>query len=146
MAARRKARKRALDVLFEADQRRLPILDVLSSRIERPGTEAPLPEYAVAIVTGVAGALSELDRVISEASEGWSLDRMPAVDRAVLRIAAWEIGHNPEVETAVAIDEAVEMVSDLSTEASSSFVNGVLASIASATPPGRTAGADDPVE
>jgi N utilization substance protein B len=146
VAARRKARKRALDVLFEADQRRIPILEVLSSRLETPGTEAPLPEYAVEIVKGVADVLPQLDKAISEASEGWSLDRMPAVDRAVLRIAAWEIGHNPEVETAVAIDEAVELVSDLSTEASSSFVNGVLASIALATPQGLSAEGNDPVE
>jgi len=133
VSARRKARKRALDVLFEADQRNLPVLEVLELRLENPGREAPLPDYSAQIVRGVVENSEGLDRAVSEASRGWSLDRMPAVDRAVLRIAAWEILHNPEVETAVAIDEAVELVADLSTDDSPSFVNGVLAAIADAS-------------
>ena len=146
MAARRKARKRALDVLFEADLRRQPFLDVLEARLETPGTEAPLPEYTAEIVRGVAGTQIELDDAISQASEGWALKRMPAVDRAVLRIAAWEILHNPEVGVAVAIDEAVELVSDLSTDASASFVNGVLATIALAAPTAPVEPGEDRVQ
>lgn len=146
MTARRKARKRALDVIFEADQKRLPILEILSMRLECSGTEVPLPEYSVQVVRGVAECLAGLDEAISSASEGWALDRMPAVDRAVLRIAAWEILHNPEVDTAVAIDEAVELATDLSTDASPSFVNGVLAAIALAAAQGPTADGDDRVQ
>lgn len=146
MSARTKARKRALDILFEADQRRLSLEDVLESRIGFSGAETTLPGYTIEIVRGVVENLGELDKAIQGASEGWTLDRMPAVDRAILRIAAWEIFHNPEVETAIAIDEAVEQASSLSTEASASFVNGVLGTIARAVPGGRPVSSDDPVE
>jgi N utilization substance protein B len=146
VAARRKARKRALDVLFEADQRRLPLSEVLEARIAHSGSETPLPAYAIEIVEGVMGTLVELDAAISEAAEGWSLERMPAVDRAILRIAAWEILHNPEVETAVAISQAVDLAADLSTEASASFVNGVLGTIADAAPGGTPASTVNPVQ
>lgn len=146
MPARRKARKRALDVLFEADQRRRSILEILELRLECSGTETPLPEYTAQIVRGVAENLARLDEAISTASEGWTLERMPAVDRAVLRIAAWEILDNPEVDTAVAIDEAVELTADLSTDASPSFVNGVLASIDRTAAEGPTAGGNDQVQ
>ncbi|MBN2177023.1 MAG: transcription antitermination factor NusB [Demequinaceae bacterium] len=146
MAARKKARKRALDVLFEADQRRASVSEVLNARIECPGTEAALADYSIQIVTGVAESLKEIDAVISQASEGWALDRMPAVDRAILRIAVWEILSNPEVSTAVAIDQAVDLAGTLSTEASASFVNGVLGTIAR-TAPTDPAGSDGhPVE
>lgn len=146
MAARRKARKRALDVLFEADQRRLPFAEVLEARIERSGAETPLPDYAIEIVKGVAETLAELDAAISGAAEGWSIERMPAVDRAILRIAAWEVLHNPEVAVAVAISEAIDLASTLSTEASASFVNGVLGTIARAAPGGTAASTEDPVQ
>ncbi len=146
MSARNKARKRALDVLFEADQRRLSLAEALESRIAFSGAETALPEYTIEIVRGVIESVSELDEAIAGASEGWALDRMPAVDRAILRVAAWEIFHNAEIEVAITIDEAVGLAASLSTEASASFVNGVLGTIARTGPGGHAVSAGDPVE
>ncbi|MCL3862834.1 transcription antitermination factor NusB [Actinotalea sp. K2] len=126
MSARSKARKRALDVLFEADQRGLAPLQVLSDRIAQPGTEASLPQYSVDLVEGVLDQRDRIDELIATYAHGWSLDRMPAVDRAVLRIGAWEILFNDEVPDAVAVDEAVELARALSTDDSPTFVNGLL--------------------
>ncbi len=126
MAARSKARKRALDVLFEADQRQLPVLEVLADRLQRPGTQSALPQYAVDLVEGVVAHLDRIDELVSTYSRGWVLDRMPAVDRAVLRIGAYEVLFRDEVPDAVAVDEAVELARALSTDDSPSFVNGIL--------------------
>ena len=126
MAARRKARKRALDVLFEADQRKRPVIDVLAERIERPGTQSALPQYAVDLVEGVVAQQTRIDELISTYSHGWTLARMPAVDRAVLRIGAWEVLFSQDVPDAVAVDEAVELARALSTDESPAFVNGLL--------------------
>jgi N utilization substance protein B len=134
MAARTKARKRALDILFEADQRGENILEVLNTRLTDSGRETPLPEYSAQIVRGVVELWIELNALIQDASAEWTLDRMPAVDRAILRIGAWEILANPEVTTAVAIDEAVELARDLSTNDSPQFVNGILGTIARDAP------------
>ena len=134
MAARTKARKRALDVLFEADQRGENILDVLASRVDDSGRETPLPEYSEQIIRGVAQRWLEINSLIQEASPEWTLQRMPAVDRAILRIGAWEILANGEVATAVAIDEALELARDLSTSDSPSFINGILGTIARDAP------------
>jgi N utilization substance protein B len=130
VAARTKARKRALDVLFEADQRQLGLGEVLEERIKEPGSETPLPAYSIEIVSGVIDHWHTIDGAISSAAKDWTMDRMPAVDRAVLRIATWEILHNPEVDTAVAIDEAVSLAESLSTDDSAGFINGVLGAIA----------------
>ncbi len=130
MAARTKARKRALDVLFEADQKGANAAQVLDERLLLSGTEAPLPEYSAQIVRGVVENWTALSGLIQEASPEWTLARMPAVDRALLRIAAWEIVHNPDVPAAVAIDEAVALATDLSTDDSPRFINGVLGHIA----------------
>lgn len=126
MAARSKARKRALDVLFEADQRGRPPLDVLADRLESPGTQAALPQYAVDLVEGVVGRLAQIDELLSTFSRGWALDRMPAVDRAVLRLGAFEVLFADDVPDAVAVDEAVELARSLSTDDSPAFVNGLL--------------------
>lgn len=126
MGARSKARKRALDVLFEADQRGRDAAEVLRERIVQPGTEASLPQYSVDIVEGVLAEQARIDELLSTYSQGWVLDRMPAVDRAALRIGAWELLYNEEVPDAVAVDEAVELVRALSTDESPGFVNGVL--------------------
>ena len=134
MAARTKARKRALDLLFEADQRGENVLDVLAERQADSGRQTPLPEYAEIIVRGVASRWIEINALIQEASPEWTLQRMPAVDRAILRIAAWEILSNPDVATAVAIDEAVELAGDLSTPDSPKFINGILGTIARDAP------------
>lgn len=127
MAARSKARKRALDVLFEADQRGLDPLTVLAARIAEPGTEAALPQYAVELVEGVVERRAEIDELLTTYARGWALERMPAVDRAALRLGAWELLWNDDVPDAVAVDEAVELVRALSTDDSPAFVNGLLA-------------------
>ena len=126
MAARSKARKRAVDVLFEADQRGLPVMDVLAERVRPPGTQTSLPQYTVDVVEGVVAHLDRIDELISSYAEGWTLARMPAVDRAVLRIGAWEVLYSGDVPDAVAVDEAVELARALSTDDSPGFVNGLL--------------------
>lgn len=126
MAARSKARKRAVDVLFEADQRGRSPLDVLAERLTTPGTQTALPQYAADLVEGVAAHQAQIDELISTYSRGWTLERMPAVDRAVLRIGTYEVLFRDEVPDAVAVDEAVELVRSLSTDDSPTFVNGLL--------------------
>ena len=129
MAARSKARKRAVDVLFEAEQRDVAPLTMLADRIASPGTEAALPQYACELIEGYDAHAARIDEVLETYSNGWTLDRMPAVDRAILRLATWEIVFNDDVPDPVAIDEAVELASGLSTDESPSFVNGLLARI-----------------
>ena len=124
MGARSKARKRALDVLFEADQRGADPLEMLRDRLER--ADPPVPEYAVQIVEGVVGHLERIDELLSTYSQGWTVDRMPGVDRSLLRLATWELLWNDDVPDAVAIDEAVQLAASLSTDESPSFVNGLL--------------------
>ncbi|OJV80300.1 MAG: transcription antitermination factor NusB [Cellulomonas sp. 73-92] len=134
MAARTKARKRALDVLFEADQRGLDPLTVLARRIAEPGTQAPVPQYSVDLVEGVVAHLERIDEVLATHSHGWTVARMPAVDRSLLRVGAWEILYNDEVPDAVAVAEAVALAEELSTDESPSFVNGLLARIVELKP------------
>jgi N utilization substance protein B len=125
VAARSKARKRALDVLFEADQRGLDPVQLLADRLSGPGSV--IPEYAVTLVEGVSRHAERIDELISTYAHDWSLVRMPAVDRAVLRIGTWELLYNDEIPPAVAIDEAVRLARTLSTDDSPGFVNGLLA-------------------
>ncbi len=143
MGARSKARKRALDVLFEADQRGLSVTQALEARIAEPGVETFLPDYAVQIVRGVVDHWPEIETAMATHSEGWAISRMPAVDRAVLRIAVWEILFNDEVASAIAIDQAVDLVTDLSTDESPAFVNGLLGAIAAAAHGESEAGPGD---
>ncbi|REJ05471.1 transcription antitermination factor NusB [Microbacterium bovistercoris] len=135
MSARSKARKRALDILFAADVRGEEIATTLAAEAKRAASE-PAREaswlYAREIVDGVVDHRDEIDEQITTHSRDWKLERMPAVDRAVLRIAAWEILFNEQVPTAVAIDEAVELAKELSTDESGAFVHGVLARLARA--------------
>jgi transcription antitermination protein NusB len=128
VAARSKARKRALDVLFEAELRGLPVLELLAERMSLG--DRPTPEYAAEIVRGVAAHRAEIDKLIAGNSVGWTLERMPAVDRNVLRIGVWELRWAEDVPHGVAISEAVELVQDLSTDGSPAFVNGLLAKVA----------------
>jgi transcription antitermination protein NusB len=123
--ARSKARKRALDVLFEAEQRGEPVLDLLAERITM--ASPPVSAYAAELVRGVTAHQPGIDELISQYAEGWTLDRMPAVDRNVLRIGIYELLWAPDVPDAVAISEAVLLSQDLSTDASPTFVNGLLA-------------------
>ncbi len=132
MGARSKARKRALDVLFEADQRGLDAVAVLAERLRR--ADPPVPEYAVEIVEGVSAHRERIDELLSTYAQGWTVDRMPGVDRALLRLSTWELLWNDEVPDAVAIDEAVELARSLSTDESPSFVNGLLARLLAVKP------------
>ena len=129
MGARHKARKRALDVLFEADQRQTSVSDVLAERSAH--AQHPANPYTVALVEGVVDHAAEIDQLIETNAVGWTLDRMPAVDRAVLRLGTLELRWPPEeIASAVVIDEAVELAKELSTDESPAFVNGVLGRIA----------------
>ena len=133
MSARTKARKRALDILFQADVRGEELSIMLATEAKRAANE-PAREaswlYARDIVDGVIDNRDAIDEQITTFSKDWSLQRMPAVDRALLRMGTWEILYNDEVPTAVAIDEAVELAKEFSTDDSGSFVHGVLARIA----------------
>jgi transcription antitermination factor NusB len=123
------ARRRALDILFEADLLDRPVAEVLARH--RDDREAgALDAYTVELVEGVAGLLPRLDASIADAAEHWTIDRMPLVDRNLLRLAAYELTARPEVPTAVVLDEAIELAKLLSTADSGRFVNGVLAHVA----------------
>ena len=132
MSARSKARKRALDVLFAADVRgetQEQSLEAEALRAAaRPERSSSWP-YAREIVQGVIDHAAEIDGLIEGHTTSWPLDRMPAVDRGILRIAVWETRYNPEVPVGVAIDEAVELAKELSTDDSPKFVNGILTAI-----------------
>ena len=136
MSARSKARKRALDILYQADVRGDDLAATLATEAKRAVSE-PAREtswlYAREIVDGVIDNRDEIDEQIATFAKDWSIARMPAVDRAVLRIGVWEILHNDHVPTAVAIDEAVELAKEFSTDESGPFVHGVLARIARAS-------------
>jgi transcription antitermination protein NusB len=125
MAARTKARKRALDILFESELRGEPVLDVLAERTA--AADPPVSEYAAALVRGVQEHADQIDQLLAAYAQGWTLDRMPAVDRNILRIGVQEMLWNDDVPDAVAISEAVALAGELSTDDSSSFVNGLLA-------------------
>ena len=133
MSARRKARKRALDVLFGADVKEITLAQALEEAeviAAREPERASSWNYARELVTGVINHRLDIDDLLAQTSTSWPLNRMPAVDRAVLKLAVWEILHNPDVPPGVSISEAVELVSELSTEASGPFVQGILAAIA----------------
>jgi transcription antitermination protein NusB len=123
--ARSKARKRALDILFEAELRDSPVLELLAERTTLGSP--PVPGYAAELVRGVAVHQARIDELISRYAEGWTLDRMPAVDRNVLRIGVYELLWAHDVPDGVAISEAVQLARDLSTDASPAFINGILA-------------------
>jgi N utilization substance protein B len=137
VSARTKARKRALDILNSADVRQIPIEQALAAEAERAANE-PSREgswlYARELVDGVVDHRAEIDELIETYAQGWTLARMPAVDRAILRIGVWELLYNDEIPTGVAISEAVEAATVLSTEDSSGFINGLLAKIAQTAP------------
>ena len=132
MSSRTKARKRALDILFGADVRGVTIAAMLDEEAGRaaaqPQRESSWP-YAREIVEGVEAHLADIDAEIEAHAQGWPLERMPALDRALARLATWEIVYNDEVPDAVAIAEAVESATVLSTEDSAGFLNGLLGGI-----------------
>ena len=125
MGARSKARKRALDVLYESASRDTNVLDTLKLRVTV--NDPPVPEYAVLLVEGIAANWHRIEELLSTYAEDWTLDRMPPVDLAALRIGAYELLWCEDVPDAVAVSEAVALVSTLSTDDSAGFVNGLLA-------------------
>jgi N utilization substance protein B len=125
MSARSKARKRALDVLFESEVRGLPVGGTLADRVA--DNDPPVNEFTVALVEGVAKHVKQIDELLATHSVGWTLDRMPAVDRNILRIGAYELLYDDQVPDVVAVSEAVALARDLSTDESPTFVNGLLA-------------------
>ncbi len=124
MSARSKARRRALDILFESTQRDMPALEVIRARREK--TDMVIADYTVDVVEGVLERQEQIDEFLSTYSQGWTLDRMPAVDLMILRIGSWELLYNDDVPDGVAVSEAVELAKMLSTDESPKFVNGLL--------------------
>lgn len=129
--SRRDARRRALEILYEADLKERPVPTVLAAHL---AAEEQPPDYAVALVRGVHRDVARLDELIALHAKDWTISRMPIVDRNLLRIGAHEILNVDDVPTAVAINEAVDLAKELSTDDSGRFVNGVLARIAEETP------------
>jgi N utilization substance protein B len=127
MAARSKARKRALDILFECEVRGLPLGATLDERVI--SGEPPVNEYTVRLVHGVVEHQARIDELVSTYAQGWSLERMPAVDRNALRLGIFEVLYVDDVPDAVAVTEAMNLVRELSTDESPAFVNGVLGNI-----------------
>ncbi len=134
MGARTKARKRAVDLLFEAESRQINAGDLARERAERPVTPAPLNPYTIQAVEGVVGHWNEINDALTTYSQGWTLDRMPDVDRAILRLGAWEILYSDDVPDEVAVSEAVVLATELSTDESPKFINGLLARIVEVKP------------
>ncbi len=132
MSARGKARKKALDVLYESDLRGISAVEVLDAKVE--ASEIELNPYTAELVWGVVEHADRIDDLLSTYSMGWTLDRMPAVDRNVLRIGTYELLWADAIPDAVAISEAVVLVKALSTDESPSFVNGLLGRILEVKP------------
>jgi N utilization substance protein B len=127
VSARSKARKRAVDLLYEADLRGTDPLATLAERVAL--ADPPVNPYTAELVEGVTAHRERIDELLGLYAEGWTVERMPGVDRAVLRVGVFELLWRPEVPDAVAIDEAVELAKSLSTDESPRFVNGVLARV-----------------
>jgi N utilization substance protein B len=130
VSARSKARSRALDILFEADQRGVNVVALLDERLRDPESRAGNNPYTAELVRGVVAKWGEINAALTDYSQGWTIERMPAVDRAILRLGAWEVLWNDEIPDAVAISEAVALATELSTDESPGFVNGLLGRLA----------------
>jgi transcription antitermination protein NusB len=141
---RHQARKRAVDLLFEAEARGLSpaeVVDLRTALSDAKPEVAPLHPYTAAAARGVSEHLAHIDDLLSSHLQGWTLDRLPAVDRAILRVAVWELLYADDVPEPVAVDEAVELAKGLSTDESPGFVNGVLGQVMLVTPQIRAAAA-----
>jgi transcription antitermination protein NusB len=139
---RHQARKRAVDLLFEADARGLSPVEVVEVRTalaEAKPDVAPLNPYTETVARGVGEHIAHIDDLISSHLQGWTLDRLPAVDRAILRVSVWELLHADDVPEPVAVDEAVQLAKELSTDDSPGFINGVLGQVMLVTPQIRAA-------
>ena len=133
MSARSKARKHALDLLYESDIRGTDALQTLELRdIPDEGPDArPIREYTRELISGVVGNRRKIDELIMTYAQGWDMDRLPAVDRNILRIGIFEILWSTAVPTSVSIDEALNLAKELSSDESSKYIHGVLGRIAS---------------
>ena len=126
MSARRKARKRALDFLYEADIRSSNAIDLLGARGESDLSQS---DYVMELLVGVDANKAKIDELITTYAQGWDMDRMPAIDRNILRIALFEILFKNDLDDQIAASEAVEIATELSTEDSAKYINGVLGRI-----------------
>lgn len=133
MLARSKARKQALDILYESDIRSSSPIDILTSRdISEVGLDSrPIREYTREIIEGVSAHRRKIDELISTYAQGWDMDRLPAVDRNIMRLALYEILWCQDLDDAIAIDEALSLAKELSTDQSAAYIHGVLGRIAS---------------
>ncbi|AMO61762.1 transcription antitermination factor NusB [Mycolicibacterium phlei] len=139
---RHQARKRAVELIFEAEAKGLTPAEVAEARTALAETDpeaTPLNPYTVTVARGVTEHAAHIDDLISAHLQGWTLERLPAVDRAILRVAVWELLHADDVPEPVAVDEAVELAKHLSTDDSPGFVNGVLGQVMLVTPQIRAA-------
>lgn len=141
---RHKARKRAVDLLFEAEAKGVSPRTLVDERRELVRSDesvGEIHEYTATVVDGVSADAEQVDAVLSSHLRGWTLERLPAVDRAILRLATWELFNATDVDPEVILDEAVELAKELSTDDSPAFVNGVLQTIANLAPQVRAAAA-----
>src|ERR1700676_1250327 len=141
---RHQARKRAVDLLFEAEARGLTAADVADARNARAEQQADVTPWnpnTGTVARGGSQHADHIDDLVSAPLQGWTLERLPAVDRAILRVAVWELLHADDVPEPVAVDEAVELAKQLSTDDSPGFVNGVLGQVMLVTPQIRAAAA-----
>lgn len=127
--ARSTARKRALNTLYEADEKNQHILSLLEERVKEPGAQTPLPEYAIEIVRGVGERRNRIDKTLNRYSTGWKVGRMAVIDRNILRIAVWEILLNDEIPDKVAIDEAIALAKTYSDDEAIAFIHGLLSAV-----------------
>lgn len=127
MSARSKARKAALDLLYEGDIRKTAALSILSQRSE--DLENVIRDFTKELVQGVEEHRRKIDELITTYSQGWDMDRMPVIDRNILRLAIYELLWSKDVPMPVAVDEAIELAQTLSTDESSKYINGVLSKI-----------------
>ena len=133
MSARSKARKQALDLLYEADIRGTVALDILQTRdVEEDGPDArPIREYSKELIIGIADHRRKIDELIATYAQGWDMDRLPAVDRNILRLAIFELLWGVDLTDSIVIDEALTLAKELSTDESASYIHGVLGRISS---------------
>ena len=139
---RHKARRRAVDLLFEAEAKQVSPAQLVAERREFVRDDESVGEihdYTATVIEGHADDQAQIDSVVASHLKGWTLERLPAVDRAILRLATWELFNSTDVDPIVIVDEAVELAKELSTDDSPAFVNGVLAKIAELAPQVRAA-------
>ncbi|MFC0315367.1 transcription antitermination factor NusB [Gordonia phosphorivorans] len=139
---RHRQRRRAVDLLFEAEAKGVPATDLIAERREVFATDDSVGDmtgYAVRAVEGVVADAAQVDAIISSHLQNWSFDRLPAVDRAILRLGTWELLYAPDIDINVVLAEAVKLATELSTDDSPAFVNGVLDRISTLAPQVRAA-------